>query len=316
MKPKARLIARGFSQVRTIDFLEPYAPTPATPSVKLLVAIAVKNDWELRQLDVKQALIQADLNFNVFMKLPDGCGDKSGKVMKLNKSVYGLKQAGRCWAMHLGDVIVRKIGMEQCKVDPCVFRLIRDGVVVMIVCVYVDGITVAGESEACDFLSTCLLEEFQTTGVELSWYLGCAFERDRKGGILRALQRAFIESVVSRYGVDAVSDLPASQSADLGSRRNNEPVCDKPVRAAVVSLNGLGYMTRPDIANVVRAVARQAHDPAERQWRAGRKIIAYLNKTKDLELVLVKDGDRKISVYVDADHANKDNDCVQCPGWR
>ena len=109
VKPKARLVARGFSQVYTVDFLETYAPTPATSSVKLLVAIAVKNDWELRQLDVKQqAFIQADLDFNVFMKLPDGCGDKSGKVVNLNKSVYGLKQAGRRWAMHLGDVIVRK----------------------------------------------------------------------------------------------------------------------------------------------------------------------------------------------------------------
>ena len=67
-------------------------------------------------------------------------------------------------------------------------------------------------------------------------------------------------------------------------------------------------MTRPDIANAVRAVARQAHDPAERYWRAVRKLIAYLNKTKDLELMFVKDGDRKLSVYVDADYANKDND--------
>ena len=145
------------------------------------------------------------------MKLPDGCGDKSGKVVKLNKSVYGLKQADCRWSMHLGDVIVRKIGMEQCKADPCVFRMIRNGVVFMIVYVHMDDIiTVAGESEACDFLSSCLLEEFQTTGGELSWYLGCAFERDRKGGVLRASQRAFIESVVSRYGVHAVSDLPAS----------------------------------------------------------------------------------------------------------
>ena len=207
MKPKARLVARGFSQVHTVDFLETYAPTPAASSVK--------NDWELRQLGVKQAFIQADLDFNVFLKNPDGCGDKSGKVVKLNKSVYGLKQACRRWAMHLGDVIVRKVGMEQCKADPCVFRLIRDGVVVMIVCIHVDDITVAGESEACDFLSTCLLEEFQTTGGGLSWYLGCAFERDRKGAVLRASQGAFIESVVSRYGVDAVSALPASQSADL-----------------------------------------------------------------------------------------------------
>ena len=151
-----------------------------------MVIIAVKNDWELRQLDVKQTFIQADLDFNVFTKLPDGCGDKSGKVVKRNKSVYGLKQAGRRWAMHLGDVIVRKIGMEQCKEGPRAFRLIRDGVVVMVVCVHVDDITVAGESEACHFLSTCLLEEFQTAGEELSWYLGCAFERDRKRGVLRA----------------------------------------------------------------------------------------------------------------------------------
>ena len=268
-----------------------------------------KNDWKLRQLDVKQAFIQADLDFNVFMKLPDGCGDKSGKVVKLNKPVYGLKQAGRCWAVHLGDVIVRKVGIEQCKADPCVFRLIRDDVVVMIVCVHVDGITVGGESEACDFLRTCLLEEFQTTGGELSWYLRCcAFERDRKRGVLRASQRAFIDSVVSRYGVDTVSDLPASQSADLGPTRDEEPVCDKPVCAAVGSLIWLAGMARPDIANAVRAVARQAHKPAERHWRAVRKIIAYLSKTKDLGLVFVKGGDRKLSVYVDADYANKDTD--------
>ena len=91
-----------------------------------------------------------------------------------------------------------------------------------------------------------------------------------------------------------MSDLQASQSADLGPRRNDEPVCDKPVRAAVSSLIG--------------AVARQAHDPAERHWRAVRKIIAHPNKTKDLGLVIVKDDDRKLSVYVDADYANKDND--------
>ena len=74
VKPKARLVPRGFSQVHTVDFLKTNAPTPAACSVKLLVAIAVKNDWELRQLDVKQAFIQADLDINVLMKLPDGCG--------------------------------------------------------------------------------------------------------------------------------------------------------------------------------------------------------------------------------------------------
>ena len=104
-----------------------------------------------------------------------------------------------------------------------------------------------------------------------------------------------------------MSDLPASQSVDLGPRKNDEPVCDKPVRVAVGSLIWLSGMTRPDIANTVRAVARQAHDPAERHWRVVRKIIPYLNKTKDLGLVFVNDNDRKLSVYVDADYANKEN---------
>ena len=54
--------------------------------------------------------------------------------------------------------------MEEGKEDPCVFRLIRDGVVVMVVCVHMNNITAVGESETCDFLSTCLLEKFQTTG--------------------------------------------------------------------------------------------------------------------------------------------------------
>ena len=117
------LLLRLRPVLNTIDFF------------KSIRSYCCKNDWELRQLDIKQAFIQAELDFNVFMKLPDGCGDKSGEVVKLNKSVYGLKQAGRRWAMHLGDVIVRKIGMEQCKTDPCVFRLIRNGVIVIIVCV-------------------------------------------------------------------------------------------------------------------------------------------------------------------------------------
>ena len=115
VKPKARLLATGCSQVHTVDFLETYAPTPPASSVKLLVAIAIKNDWKLRQLDIKQAFIQADLDFNIFMKLPDGRGDKRGKGVKLNKSVYGLKQAGRRWAINLGDVIVRKKGWSSAR---------------------------------------------------------------------------------------------------------------------------------------------------------------------------------------------------------
>jgi len=82
---KARLVARGSCQVQTVNILDMYALTPAASSVMLLVAINVENNWEPRQLDLKQAFIHADLDFNVNMKLTNGCGDKSGREVKLNK---------------------------------------------------------------------------------------------------------------------------------------------------------------------------------------------------------------------------------------
>ena len=197
--------------------------------------------------------------------------------------------------------------MEQCKADPCVYRLRIDGETTMILCVHIDDIIVAGESEVCDALYTSLLQVFQTTQRNLSWYLDCTFERDKAGGVLRMSQRAFIASVASRYGVNTVSRFPVSQSADFGPSREGEPVCDKPVRVAVGSLIWVGGMTRPDIANAVRAVARQAHDPAERHWRAVCKVISYLNGTTKLGLVFSKGGGLKLSVYVDADYADKAN---------
>ena len=79
--------------------METCSPTPEALCVQTVVAIAVGRDWELRQLDVKQAFVQADLDYYVYMKLPDGCRDKSGETVKLNKAVYGLKQAGRQWSL-------------------------------------------------------------------------------------------------------------------------------------------------------------------------------------------------------------------------
>ena len=79
----------------------------------------------------------------------------------------------------------------------------------MILYVHVHDIIVGGESEVCDALYSSLLQEFQTTQGNSSWHLGCAIGRNKAGGVLRMTQRAFLESVSSRYGVDAVSGLRA-----------------------------------------------------------------------------------------------------------
>ena len=67
-------------------------------------------------------------------------------------------------------------------------------------------------------------------------------------------------------------------------------------------------MTRPDTASAVRAVARHTHSPAARRWKGVRKIIAYLKATKDLGVVFRRGGDLKLSLFADADYADRCND--------
>lgn len=103
--------------------------------------------------------------------------------------------------------------MEQCKIHLCVFRLFRDYAVAMIVCVHGDESTVTEVPDACHFLSKWFLLEFLTTEGETWWYLGFALQHDRKEDVFRVSQRAFVVSIVSRYGVGAESILPAYRSA-------------------------------------------------------------------------------------------------------
>ena len=96
---------------------------------------------------MKQAFIQANLNFKVLMKVLDDFGDSNGKVVKIIWSVYGLKEAGCRWTMCLGKVIVRTMGIKKCQAGAYVFRLTRDDLVVMTVCVHVANIIVVEEFE-------------------------------------------------------------------------------------------------------------------------------------------------------------------------
>ena len=70
------------------------------------------------------------------MKLPGGCGEQSKRTAKLERAIYGLKQSGRKWGHMCADTLIGD-GFEQRKADPCIFRTVADGVVVMIVGVYV-----------------------------------------------------------------------------------------------------------------------------------------------------------------------------------
>ncbi|CAM9900331.1 unnamed protein product [Sphacelaria rigidula] len=91
-------------------------------SIKLAMAVAVQRGWPLYHFDVNQAFVRAKMDTNVFMKLPEGCGPLTGSTVRLEKSIYGVKQAGRQWSLLLNKTLMEDAGMQQSKADPCVCK--------------------------------------------------------------------------------------------------------------------------------------------------------------------------------------------------
>ena len=120
----SRLRAHGFKQREGVDLSETFAPTVSSSCVRLLSAIACECDLNLCHFGVDQAFVQSDLEEDVFLRLSRGCGDLSEKVVRLNKCLYGLKQALRTWHAHL-TTCLRRVGFEQCMTDVLCFSFDR-----------------------------------------------------------------------------------------------------------------------------------------------------------------------------------------------
>ena len=120
VKATSKLVARGFKQREGVDFSETFAPTVSSSCLRLLSAIACECDLDLCHFGVDQSFVQSDLEEDFFLLLPKGWGDLSGKAVRLNKSLYGLKQASRTWHAHL-TTCLKRLGFEQCMTDMYVF---------------------------------------------------------------------------------------------------------------------------------------------------------------------------------------------------
>src|SRR3954471_19499630 len=94
---KARLVAKGFRQVQGIDYNETFSPVAMLKSVRIVIAIAAYFDYEIWQMDVKIAFLNGNLDEDVYMIQPEGFVDpqNASRVCKLQKSIYGLKQASQ-----------------------------------------------------------------------------------------------------------------------------------------------------------------------------------------------------------------------------
>ncbi|KAL4346654.1 hypothetical protein GQ457_17G001420 [Hibiscus cannabinus] len=143
---KARLVAKGFTQIEGVDYIDTFSPVAKLTSFKLLLALAAVHDWHLLQLDVNNAFLNGMLNEEVYMKIPlwyitNVPGDNL--VCKLNKSIYGLKQASRQWFCAFSQVVLQ-FGFSQSPHEHSLF-IKGSGDTLIALLVYVDDIILAGK---------------------------------------------------------------------------------------------------------------------------------------------------------------------------
>ena len=143
--------------------------------------------------DVEQAFVQSKLDEDVFLRLPRGCGRLSGKVVRLNKCLYGLKQASRSWHAYL-TTCLNTLGFQQCLADACVFRLVEEGRIAIIAIARVDGLL----KSRCDVFRDELNRMVPVKNLgELRWYGGCHYTRERELGTLAISQKTFADELNS-----------------------------------------------------------------------------------------------------------------------
>ena len=137
---KARLVAKCYSQTYGIDYDETFAPVAKMGTVRMLISYAANFGWPLHQLDVKNAFLHGNLEEEVYMEVPPGFSNKQtiGKVCKLKKSLYGLKQSPKAWFDRFRRAIC-DMGYSQCSGDHTVFYK-HKGPYITILAVYVDDI--------------------------------------------------------------------------------------------------------------------------------------------------------------------------------
>ena len=137
---KARFVAKGFSQREGIDYKETYSPIARLSTVRVVMNIAAQNSWQIKQLDIKTANLNANVDADISMKQPEGFEEKGPNgeklVCKLNKSLYGPKQSGRNWYYTL-KAFLEKIGFVVCMHDSCLFVRHVNDCVNAVVCVCV-----------------------------------------------------------------------------------------------------------------------------------------------------------------------------------
>ncbi|KAG7579312.1 Reverse transcriptase RNA-dependent DNA polymerase [Arabidopsis thaliana x Arabidopsis arenosa] len=280
-----------------------FAPMARIETIRFIIALAASNGWEIHHLDVKTAFLHGELKEEVYVSQTEGfvvLGSEN-KVYKLNKALYGLRQAPRAWNDKL-NAILREFKFHRCSKEPSLYQREEKGHL-LVVAVYVDDLLVAGSSLK-------LIREFKRemgTKFEMSdlgkltYYLGIEVHQHENGISLK--QERYASKILGEAGMEScnLSHIPMEMNLQLSKSQSEKSISEKDYRRSIGCLRYLIH-TRPDLSYSVGVLSRYMQEPKESHGAALKQVLRYVRGTTSLGLFFKRTEKVKLVGYSDSSH--------------
>ena len=240
---------------------------------------------------------------------------KETYVCLLQKSLYGLRQAGHLWYEHLLKALI-KFGFVQCQVEHCMFykHVSSDLLIIMAA---VDDLTLVMSSTK---LMQAMKQQFKTKfemsdDGDIHWLLRIKIKCDHVACTISLSQRAYINSLLSHYNLEDAKAITVPMNPGLVLSISQCPTMADEIRQmqnipfhkGIGSLLYAGLRTCPDITFATLALGKFVQNPGMVHWEALKQVMRYLKGTSKLELVLGGKQGGGLETYSDADLASQEH---------
>ncbi|KAK8653874.1 hypothetical protein V6N13_127857 [Hibiscus sabdariffa] len=244
------------------------------------------------------------------MTQPEGfvTPENAEKVCKLQRSIYGLKQASRSWNLRFNEAI-QEFGFIRNEDEPCVYKKFSGSVVSFLI-LYVDDILIIGNGiPTLQSIKTWLSSCFSMKDLgETAYILGVKIYRDRSRRLLGLSQSTYTDKVLKRFSMEESKRgfFPMRHGISLSKEmcpsmpQERERLSQIPYASAIGSIMYAMICTRPDLLYALSMTSRYQANPGEGHWTAVKNILKYLRRTKDVFLVYGGEEELRIKGYTDA----------------
>ncbi|CAL2238958.1 unnamed protein product [Prunus armeniaca] len=299
---KARLVAKGYTQTEGIDYHDTFSPIAKMVTVRCILALAAAQNWSLHQLDVHNAFLHGDLHEEMYMSLPPSCRRHGENlVCRLNKSLYGLKQASGQWFAKFSEAI-QAAGYTQSKADYSLFTC-KNGKSFTALLIYVDDILITGNNVAMiNSLKQFLHTQFRIKDLgDLKYFLGIEVSRSKQG-ICISLRKYTLE-ILKDAGILGARPISFPMEQNIKLSNEGEILKDPAKYRRLVGRLIYLTITRPDITYVVHVLSRFMHEPRIPHMDAAVQILRYLKYTPGQGILFPTQDDLKLKAFCDSDWA-------------